>query len=143
MHPWQLYSTWVPVFRGSTSKERVEAATRVIAVLETFEQRAFGECSRSNGGRAMAAFFGGDSVGLVDVVLGSFLGWLQATEAICGVKVIDAARTPLVAAWAERFLDIDGVKEVIPDVARLVEYNKVRRARLGLPLLLPSVELLQ
>jgi glutathione S-transferase len=138
-----LYSTWVPVFRGRTGEERAEAARQAITVLETIEQRAFGECSKA--GQAAAAapppFFGGDSAGLVDVALGSLLGWLQATEAICGVKLIDATRMPLLAAWAGRFQAIDAVKGVIPDVERLVEYNKMRRARLGLPLLLPYVEL--
>ncbi|CAL5079783.1 unnamed protein product [Urochloa decumbens] len=80
-----------------------------IAVLETLEEQAFKECCKGQ----QAAFFGGDSVNLVDVVLGSLLGWLQATEAICGVKVIDTTRMPLLAAWAERFRAIDGVKGVI------------------------------
>jgi glutathione S-transferase len=62
----------------------VEAARQVFAVLETLEQ-AFQECSKGK------AFFGGDSAGLVDVMLGGHLGWLYATEAICGVKVVDAA----------------------------------------------------
>jgi glutathione S-transferase len=94
-------------------------------------------------GGARDAFFGGDTVGLVDVVLGSHLGWLYATEAICGVKVVDATKTPLLVAWADRFCALDAVKGLIPDVERLVEYNKARRAFLGLPLLLPYVELQQ
>ncbi|KAL6641364.1 hypothetical protein ACP70R_019545 [Stipagrostis hirtigluma subsp. patula] len=126
----KLFSTWRPVYGGRTSEERVDAATQAAAVLETFE-RAFEECSKGK------PFFGGDAVGLVDVVLGSFLGWLRASEAMCGVKIVDAARTPLLAAWAERFCALDGVKEVIPDVQRLVEYNKMRRNYLGLPSLPP------
>jgi glutathione S-transferase len=63
----------------------------------------------------------------VDVVLGGFLGWLYATEAICGVKALDATRTPLLAAWAEGFCTLDAVKGLIPDVDRLVEYNNVTR----------------
>ncbi|XP_066336165.1 probable glutathione S-transferase GSTU6 isoform X1 [Miscanthus floridulus] len=130
------FSTWLPVFSGRTAEERVEAATQVVAVLQTLEQ-AFKECSKGK------AFFGGDTVGLVDVVLGGHLGWLYATEAICGVKVVDATKTPLLVAWAERFCALDAVKGLIPDVDRLVEYNKTRRAALGLPLLLPYAELQQ
>jgi glutathione S-transferase len=118
---WQLYRTWVPVFRGRTGEERVEAATQTVAVLQTLEQ-AFEVCSKGK------AFFGGDSVGLVDVVLGGHLGWLYATEAICGVKVVDATRTPVLAAWAERFCALDAVKGLIPDAERLAEYNKARQA---------------
>lgn len=131
----KLYSTWVPVFRGRTAEERVEAATQTVAVLQTLEQ-AFNECSKGK-----AAFFGGDTVGLVDVVLGGHLGWLYATEAICGVKAVDATRTPLLAAWAERFCALDAAKGLIPDVERLVEYNKARRAVLGLqPVLMPVAQ---
>lgn len=122
----KLFPTWIPVYNGRTSEDRVAAARQVVAVLEKFE-RAFDECS---GGKA---FFGGDAAGLVDVVLGGFLGWLRASEAMCGVRVIDPAKTPLLAAWADRFAALDGVREVIPDVQRLLEYNKIRRARRGLP----------
>lgn len=122
----KLFPTWIPVYNGRTSEDRVAAARQVVAVLEKFE-RAFDECS---GGKA---FFGGDAAGLVDVVLGGFLGWLRASEVMCGVRVIDPAKTPLLAAWADRFAALDGVREVIPDVQRLLEYNKIRRARRGLP----------
>jgi glutathione S-transferase len=49
----------------------------------------------------------------------------------------------VLVAWADRFCVLDAVKGLIPDVDRLVEYNKTRRAGLGLPLLLPYVELQQ
>jgi len=39
----------------------------------------------------------------MDVVLGGYLGWFGVFERMIGVKVLDAARTPLLAAWAERF----------------------------------------
>ncbi|RCV44091.1 hypothetical protein SETIT_9G346000v2 [Setaria italica] len=122
----KLFSTWIPVYNGRTREDRVEAARQVVAVLEKFEQ-ALEECS---GGKA---FFGGDGVGLVDVVLGGFLGWLRASEAMCGVRVLDPAKTPLLVAWADRFGALDGVEEVIPGVQRLLEYNKMRRALRGLP----------
>ncbi|KAG2550935.1 hypothetical protein PVAP13_9KG309757 [Panicum virgatum] len=54
---------------------------------------------------------------------------------MCGVRVVDPAATPLLAVWADRFGALDGVREVIPDVQRLLllEYNRMRRALLGLP----------
>lgn len=122
----KLLPTWVPLYGGKTAEERVEAAAEVIAVLETFEG-VLGE----------KEFFGGEKVGLVDVTLGGFIGWLRASEAMCGVRTIDPARTPLVAAWAERFGALEGVREIVPDVPRLVEYNLMKRARRGLPFLPP------
>jgi glutathione S-transferase len=126
----KLLPTWIPLYGGATVEERVKAAGEVVAVLETFE----GVLAVA-GGRM--EFFGGESAGLVDVALGGFLWWLRASEAMCGVKTIDPARTPLVAAWAERFGALDGVREIVPDVPALVEYNLMRRARRGLPFLPP------
>ncbi|KAM0901271.1 hypothetical protein ACQ4PT_020099 [Festuca glaucescens] len=122
----KLLPTWIPLYGGATAEERVKAAGEVIAVLETFEG-VLGE----------KEFFGRESVGLVDVALGGFIGWLRASEAMCGVRTIDPARTPLVAAWAERFGALDGVREIVPDVPGLVEYNLMKRARRGLPFLPP------
>ncbi|CAM0879836.1 unnamed protein product [Alopecurus aequalis] len=122
----KLLPTWVPLYGGRTAEERVRAAGEVIAVLETFE-----------GVLGDKEFFGGEEVGLVDVALGGFVGWLRASEAMCGVRTIDPARTPLVAAWAERFGALEGVRELLPDVPRLVEYNLMKRARRGLPFLPP------
>ena len=122
----KLLPTWAPLYGGATAEERVKAAGEVVAVLETFEG-VLGE----------KEFFGGEVVGLVDVVLGGFIGWLRASEAMCGVRTVDPTRTPLVAAWAERFGALEGVREIVPDVARLVEYNLMKRARRGLPFLPP------
>ncbi|XP_037404675.1 probable glutathione S-transferase GSTU6 [Triticum dicoccoides] len=122
----KLLPTWTPLYAGSTAEERAGAAREVVAVLEAFE----GELGDRD-------FFGGDGVGLVDVALGGFLGWLRASEAMCGVRTVDPARTPRLAAWAERFGALDGVREVVPDAAPLVEYNLMKRARLGLPYLPP------
>jgi hypothetical protein len=47
----------------------VEAARQVVEVLETFEKQAFEECSKAKKQGQEAAFFGGDTVGLVDVAL--------------------------------------------------------------------------
>jgi glutathione S-transferase len=122
----KMVPAWAPVFCGRTLEERVKAAGELVAVLETFE-------GVLAGGRM--EFFGGESAGLVDVALGGFLWWLRASEAMCGVKTIDPARTPLVAAWAERFSALDGVREIAPDVPRLAEYHLAKRAGFGLPFL--------
>ncbi|KAI5005563.1 probable glutathione S-transferase GSTU6 [Hordeum vulgare subsp. vulgare] len=122
----KLLPTWIPLYGGKTAEERARAAGEVVSVLEAFE----GELGDKD-------FFGGDGVGLVDVVLGGFVGWLRASEAMCGVRTLDPARTPRLAAWAGRFGALDGVREIVPDAAPLVEYNLMKRARRGLPYLPP------
>ncbi|VAI44213.1 unnamed protein product [Triticum turgidum subsp. durum] len=80
------------------------------------------ECFKGGG------FFGGDGVGLVDVALGGVLSWMKVTEALSGDKIFDAAKTPLLAAWVERFIELDAAKAALPDVGRLLEFAKAREA---------------
>jgi glutathione S-transferase len=104
-------SAWqVMLFTCRTEEERAEAVSRAVAALETLEG-ALAECS---GGRA---FFGGDGIGLVDVVLGGYLGWFGAVHRMIGRRLIDPARTPLLARWEERFRAADAAKGVVPDDA--------------------------
>ena len=51
-----------------------------------------------------APFFGDDSVGYMDVALGSLVSWVYAGEKLYGFRLFDAARSPLLNAWLERFV---------------------------------------
>ena len=84
---------------------------------------ALRECSKGEG------YFGGETVGLVDVSLGSLLSWLNATEVMSGTKIFDPVKTPLLAAWMERFSELDAAKEALPEVDRVVEFAKKRQAQ--------------
>ncbi|KAM3402803.1 hypothetical protein ACQJBY_006558 [Aegilops geniculata] len=109
-------SPWFTILFARKTEEKMEAAVRAISAMETLEG-AFGECS---GGKP---FFGGDGIGFVDVVLGSYLGWFVVIEKMIGVKLLDTARTPALAAWAERFRTADAVKGVLPeDVDKVLEF---------------------
>jgi glutathione S-transferase len=83
---------------------------------------ALRECSKGEG------YFGGESVGLVDVSLGSLLSWLNATEVMSETKIFDPIKTPLLAAWEERFRELDGAKAALPETDRMVEFAKKRMA---------------
>ncbi|KAM0836334.1 hypothetical protein ACQ4PT_062392 [Festuca glaucescens] len=67
-------------------------------------------------------FFGGKNAGYVDVVLGSLLPWVHATDVIRGVKTFDPVRTPLLATWTDRFDELKAAQSVMPDVTRAVDY---------------------
>ncbi|KAF6983838.1 hypothetical protein CFC21_001936 [Triticum aestivum] len=109
-------SPWFTILFARKTEEKIEAAVRAISAMETLEG-AFGECS---GGKP---FFGGDGIGFVDVVLGSYLGWFVVIEKMIGIKLLDAARTPALAAWAQRFRMADAVKGVLPeDVDKVLEF---------------------
>ncbi|KAF7112917.1 hypothetical protein RHSIM_RhsimUnG0179200 [Rhododendron simsii] len=74
-------------------------------------------------------FFGGDTIGYLDIALGSFLRWLRATEKMGDVKVLDETKTPRLFGWAERFSSNVAVKDVLPEVEKLVEIAKFFAAK--------------
>lgn len=75
------------------------------------------------------AFFGGDQIGYLDIAFGCYLGWLRAAEKMSGVKLVDEAKTPGLVKWAETFSSHPAVKDVMPDVDRLVEFGKSLAAK--------------
>ena len=93
---------------AQAEEERAEKVKETLAAIERMEV-AFAKCS--GGGNA---FFGGDSIGYVDVVLGSFLFWFEAVRRVDGLEIINASKTPLLAAWAERFGGSVEAKEAVP-----------------------------
>ncbi|WVZ57434.1 hypothetical protein U9M48_007820, partial [Paspalum notatum var. saurae] len=104
------------VLRGLTNGDKDEAAAQVAMALEHLEE-AFVKCSQGK------HYFGGDSVGFLDLVLGSHLGWFKAVEKIAGIKVLDEAKYPEITAWADRFCARHAVKDVMPETDRLVEFS--------------------
>ncbi|XP_051217328.1 probable glutathione S-transferase GSTU6 [Lolium perenne] len=118
----KLVTSWVQSFRGKTEEDKSEGTKQMFAALDTLEG-ALRECSKGEG------YFGGESVGLVDVSLGSLLSWLNATEVMSETKIFDPIKTPLLAAWAERFRELDGANAALPETDRMVEFAKKRQAQ--------------
>ncbi|KAE8774194.1 putative glutathione S-transferase GSTU6 [Hordeum vulgare] len=117
----KLVAPWRQSLRGKTEEEKSEGKKQTFAAVEVLEG-ALRECSKGGD------FFGGDGVGLVDVALGGLLSWMKVTDVLSGDKIFDAVKTPLLAAWVERFSAIDAAKAALPDVGRLVEFAKAREA---------------
>ena len=104
------------LFTCRTEEERAAAVSRAMAALETLEG-ALAECSKGK------AFFGGDGIGFVDVVLGGYLGWFGAVDKMIGRRLIDPAQTPLLARWEERFRAAEAARGVVPDDAdKMLEF---------------------
>ncbi|XP_045089761.2 probable glutathione S-transferase GSTU6 [Aegilops tauschii subsp. strangulata] len=96
-----------------TCREKAEVKAQVAAAMETLEG-ALRECSKP--------FFGGDSPGYVDVVLGGLLPWLCVTDKRqASVKTFDPITTPLLLAWQDRFCSLKKVQGLMPDVGELVD----------------------
>jgi glutathione S-transferase len=119
----QLLSSWVGIFATTTEEEKAEAVEQTLAALDALEG-AFRECSGGKG------WFGGDGVGYVDIALGGFVPAMNASEPTTGLKIVDPARMPLLAAWKERFCALDAAKAAMPPAERLLEWGKKRQAEL-------------
>ncbi|VAH05467.1 unnamed protein product [Triticum turgidum subsp. durum] len=118
----KLVTPWVQSLRAKTEEEKSEGVKQTFAAVETLEG-ALRECSKGEG------YFGGETVGLVDISLGSLLSWLIATEVMSGTKIFDPVKTPLLAAWMGRFSELDAAKAALPEVDRVVEFAKKRQAQ--------------
>ncbi|KMZ59879.1 hypothetical protein ZOSMA_644G00020 [Zostera marina] len=68
-------------------------------------------------------FFGGDSLGYVDIVLGSDLCWIKTVEILTEVKFLDEEKTHLLVTWTERFCAHSAVKGLIPETEKLVQLS--------------------
>jgi glutathione S-transferase len=121
----QLVTPWGRGFRVKTDEEKAEAMRQTIAAVEPLEG-GLKECSGGKG-----PFFSGESVGYVDILLGGMVSWVKATELLTGAKIFDATKTPLLAAWMERFCELDVAKAVLQDVGAVVEYAKAVQARVA------------
>ncbi|KAJ3681873.1 hypothetical protein LUZ60_014446 [Juncus effusus] len=108
-------ASWVGILKERTEEAKANKIIETMAVLELLEE-AFNKCSKGK------AFFGGDTIGFLDLTLGSNLAWLKATEKVMKVKLLDEAKFPKLVEWTERFLSADCVKEVMPEVQKVEEY---------------------
>ncbi|KAL6643302.1 hypothetical protein ACP70R_021483 [Stipagrostis hirtigluma subsp. patula] len=116
----KLFPALTGIMKATTEEARAEKAKETFAAVEQLE-KAFAECSDGK------SFFGGDSVGYVDLALGCLLPWFGAVREMFGLEIIDAAKTPLLAAWAERFGETAAAKEVLPEPDK-AEYAKKLQA---------------
>uniref|UniRef100_A0A0D9XLS5 Glutathione S-transferase n=1 Tax=Leersia perrieri TaxID=77586 RepID=A0A0D9XLS5_9ORYZ len=110
-------------FMGKTEEEKAEGTKNLVTAVETLEG-AFGSDAEGK----KKPFFGGDTVGIADIALGAMISRVRASEVLTGFKIFDAEKAPLLAAWAERFAELDAAKKVLPDVDGVVEFAKMRLA---------------
>ncbi|KAF9623867.1 hypothetical protein IFM89_005452 [Coptis chinensis] len=82
-------------------------------------EEAFEKLSNGQG------FFGGETIGYIDIALGSCLGWLKVVEILTGSKYIDETTTPSLYVWAKRFSSDAAVKDLIPEIEKLLDFAKM------------------
>ncbi|KAK7362092.1 hypothetical protein VNO77_04192 [Canavalia gladiata] len=120
---WALYidEKWYPTMRSIRGAEGEDAKKKMIEEVREGLALLENVLKESSKGKA---FFGGDQIGLLDIALGSFLGWLRVTEISNGVKLLDQGNTPGLVKWAERLCADGAVKDVMPKTEKLLEFAK-------------------
>ncbi|BAT11340.1 glutathione S-transferase U17 [Oryza sativa Japonica Group] len=111
-----MFPPRIRILRGTVPGDKDEASDEMTTALLYLEE-AFVECSKGK------QYFGDDSIGYLDIALGSHLGWIRAVERIAGVELLGGAKVPNLAAWADRFCGHPAVVDVMPDVDILVEFT--------------------
>jgi glutathione S-transferase len=106
----------IRTLRGTDAGDRDQAAEQLSAALQLLEE-AFVKLGQGK------QYFSGDSVGYLDIVLGSHVGWVKAIEKMAGIALLDKAKVPNLAAWADRLCTHPAVVDAIPDADKFVEFS--------------------
>ncbi|KAG6582433.1 hypothetical protein SDJN03_22435, partial [Cucurbita argyrosperma subsp. sororia] len=104
---------WIQFAEDKAKRESLE-------MLQIVEERGIGE----------GKFFGGETIGIVDLVYGVFGDWLGVIEEVIGEKLVEADSFPRLHAWIRAFLEAPTIRENRPDRDRMVVTFKALRERL-------------
>ncbi|KAL8267479.1 hypothetical protein R6Q59_004823 [Mikania micrantha] len=99
---------WMKEFMLAREKKRREELKRLLIGGSVMLEEAFVKFSKGK------PFFGGDDIGYLDVVVGSFLGWIKFYGVVFNFNVIEEDRTPRVAEWGKRMWSNEVFQSVIP-----------------------------
>lgn len=73
-------------------------------------------------------FFGGDRIGMVDIIYGSLPHWFEAMEENVGVKVLEPNTLPRLYAWAQRFKQVPVIEHNLPPYQDLLlHFKRIRQ----------------
>lgn len=72
-------------------------------------------------------FFGGETIGFVDIIAGRMPCWLGIIEEIIGIKIISEKELPLISAWIKDFLDHNLVKETMAPLEKVMAHIRAIR----------------
>ncbi|XP_058079277.1 glutathione transferase GST 23-like isoform X2 [Magnolia sinica] len=87
----------------SRGKEQEQAIESILEALKTLDAELEGK-----------KFFGGETIGFVDIVAGWIPHWLPVLEEVSDMKLLDAHRFPSLDAWAKNINEVPVIKENLP-----------------------------
>ncbi|KAG5541828.1 hypothetical protein RHGRI_021612 [Rhododendron griersonianum] len=101
-------------------EEQEKSAKEAQEILKTLESGLEGK-----------PFFGGETIGFVDISAAWIEIWAKITEEIVNIKLVDEESMPLLCVWFEHVLENPIIKECLPPREKLLEHIKGVHRRLG------------
>ncbi|XP_049381492.1 glutathione transferase GST 23-like isoform X4 [Solanum stenotomum] len=105
----KLLPSVTSVFTEKGYEAKKEALVPAVQNLELIEEQLKGK-----------KFFGGESIGYVDLVLGWMAYLLDVFEEVIDLKLFDAHKFPLLSGWMKNFCDAPAIKQHLPPRDKLV-----------------------
>ncbi|KAI3812084.1 hypothetical protein L1987_16788 [Smallanthus sonchifolius] len=99
---------WIKEFMLTREKERKEELKTLLIEGFVMLEEAFVKLSKGK------AFFCGDDIGYLDIVVGSCLGWIKLYGIVFDFNVIEEDRNPRLAEWGKNMWSHEVAKNVIP-----------------------------
>lgn len=65
-------------------------------------------------------FFGGNTIGMVDIAGNTIAFWTRALEETIGTKFLKEENFPKLCEWAETFINSNTIKECLPPKHQLI-----------------------
>ncbi|KAE9455471.1 hypothetical protein C3L33_12627, partial [Rhododendron williamsianum] len=81
--------------------------------------------------KGKSKFFGGESIGYLDIALGVISYWLPVWEEIGSMTIVDPIQFPATAGWMENFRNHPVVKDKLPQRDKMVVYFQWRSKEIG------------
>ena len=69
-------------------------------------------------------FFGGETIGYVDIVANIVAFWFPVGQEVIGTKIVTQEKFPVLFKWIEKLKGIDVVQECIPQREKHIAYTK-------------------
>ncbi|MCO5567238.1 hypothetical protein L7F22_020927 [Adiantum nelumboides] len=102
----KVYDAGRRIIRSAEGELREQAKKEMIECMTTLDGALRDLCG---GG----PYFGGHSIGFVDVALAPFLCWFEVYETMGAFKLLDESKCPRLSKWAKDVLEYPCVKEAI------------------------------
>ncbi|XP_042500994.1 probable glutathione S-transferase [Macadamia integrifolia] len=107
-------AVWIACW--SEGKEQEKAMEEAWEHLRTLENELKGK-----------KFFGGETIGFVDIAANFIAFWVGVFEEVTGIKLLDEEKLPILCRWIEEFLSCDVVKECLPPRDELIMFFQARK----------------